>query len=125
MRQIRTSGIRIAVHQHDIDPFRRIGVRQGRARAPVHAGHLLAVEHDFLVQRAAESVHQRPLDGAAQRLGIDHETTVMRADEPFHPDVAGLAIHLHLGDLRDNRLPAERVGDAAAGEDAAGAACPG
>ena len=56
------------------------------------------------------------LDGAAQRLGVDHQSAVVRAHQPLHPDVAGLAIHLDLGDLRDDRLVAERVRDAASGQ---------
>ena len=36
--------------------------------------------------------------------------------------MAGLAIHLDLGDLGDDGLAAEGVGDAAAGQDVAGAA---
>ena len=54
-------------------------------------------------------------------LGVDHQPAVVRADQPLHPDVAGPAVHLDLGNLRDDRLAAEGVGDAAAGEDVAGA----
>ena len=46
----------------------------------------------------------------------------MRADEPLHPDAAGAAVDLDLGDLRDDGLTAKGVGDAAAGEDVAAAA---
>ena len=90
-------------------------------RDPVHARHLLGVELHFLVERAAQRVEHAALDGAAQRLRVDDQPAVVRAHQPLHPDVTGPAIHLDLGDLGDDGLAAEGVGDAAPGEDVAGA----
>ena len=54
-------------------PERRVG-------EPVDAGRLLRVEPHFLVQRAAQRVEHATLDGAAQRLGVDDQPAVVRAD---------------------------------------------
>jgi len=39
---------------------------------------------------------------AAHPLRVYHESAVMRAYQPSYPNVTGSAIHLHLGDLRDD-----------------------
>jgi len=59
-------------------------------------------------------VEHPSLDTAAQRLGIDHQTAVMRAHKALHPDVAGFPIHFDLGDHGHDRLTTVRVGDTSA-----------
>ena len=77
------------------------------------------VERHLLVERAAQRVEHPALERAAQRLGIDDQTAVVRADEPLHPDMTRSAVHLDLGDLRHDGLAAVGVRDAATGEDVA------
>ena len=63
---------------------------------------------------------------------VDDQPAVVRADEPLHPDVSRLTIHLDLGDLGDDRLTTEGVRDPASGQNrsrsamqlSAKAACP-
>ena len=86
-------------------------------RDPVHARDLLGVEPNFFVNGAAQAVKHSAFHGVTQALGIDHETAVMCAHQPLRPYMAGLAVHFDLGDLRDDGLAAERVCDAASGQD--------
>ncbi len=83
------------------------------------------------MERAADRVQHAAFERAAHRLRIDHQPAIVRADDALHPDAAGAAIDLDLGDLRDDGLTAVGVGDAATGEDlataddaSAMAACP-
>src|SRR3989442_11912732 len=85
-------------------------------RGPIHAGHLLGVEADLFMERAAQRVQHPTFDRAAQRFRIDDEAAVVRADEPLHTDMAGAAVDLDLSDLRHNGLIAEGVGDATAAQ---------
>ena len=71
------------------------------------------------LQRPAEQVQQPAFDRAPKRLGIDDQPAVVRAHQALDPDTAGAPIHLHLGDLRDDGLTAERVGDPPPGQDVA------
>ena len=86
-------------------------------RHPVHARDLLRVEPDFFVNCTAQPVQRSAFQGAAKALGIDDQTAVVGTYQPLRPYMAGLAIHFHLGDLRNNGLAAECVRDAAAGQD--------
>ena len=45
---------------------------QNRIASPVHAGDVGAIELHFLVQRAAERLHDRSFDLVAQPIGIDY-----------------------------------------------------
>jgi len=108
--QIGPVWIRISVHQHDVDPFGRIGMGERGRRVPIHAGDLLGIELHFFVERAAQRVEHRAFDGVTHRHGVDHQSAVMRAYQPFYPDMAGPAIHFHLGDLGDDGIVAECVG---------------
>src|SRR5213083_2406569 len=67
-------------------------------RVPIHTGDLFGVKLYFLVERAAYRVEHAALDGAAQRLGVDNQSAVVRADQTLHPNVTGFAIHLDRGD---------------------------
>ena len=121
VRQIGPLGVGVAVHDDDVDLRRRIGVRQGGGGPPVHARDFLGIELHFLVQGTAHRVKHAAFDGAAQAFGIDDQSAVVRTDEPLDPDVARVAIHLHLGDFGEHGLAAVGVGDAAAGQHRAGA----
>ena len=76
----------------------------------------------LLVERAAQRVQHATLDRPTQRLRVDDQPAVVRAHDPLHPHVARSTVHLDLGDLGDDRLAAEGVGEPAAGEDVARAA---
>ncbi len=88
-----------------------------RMSDPIHARDLLRVELDLLMQRAAQRMQHRALHRVAQRLRIDHQSAVERADQPLHPDPPGAAVHLDLGDSRGNTLPAVRIRETAPGQD--------
>ena len=119
--QIRPVGVRVAVHDHDVDPLGRVAVGQRRVRAPVDARDLLAVELNLLEQGSADSVQEVPLDRVLEAVGVDDEAAVVRADHALHPHAPALPVDLDLGDRGDRRLYAVRVRDAASGEDASGA----
>src|SRR5580704_5618229 len=86
---------------------------KSRMRDPVHARDLFRIELDLFMKRAAQRMQHRALDGVAKRLRVDHEAAVVRAHQPLHPDVAGAAVHLDLGDLRGNGLSAECIRETA------------
>ncbi len=77
----------------------RVGMPKARMRDPIHARDLFRIELDLLMKRPAQRMQHRAFDGVAQRLRVDHEPAVVRAYQPLGPDVAGLAVHLDLGDL--------------------------
>ena len=116
MRQIGAVRIRIAVDEDDVDLRRRVQVRERRMRCPIPAQHLLRIERDLFVQRTADAVQRGAFDGTAQRLGVDHQAAVVSNHGALDPDAPGLAIDLDFDELRDDRLIAVRVGDAAARE---------
>ena len=68
-------------------------------RVPIHAGDLFRIETDFLVNGAADRVQHGALDRVAQRLGVDDQPAVVRGHQALHPDVAGPAIDLDIGEL--------------------------
>ena len=92
-------------------------------RVPIHAGDLCGIELYFFVERAAQGVEHGAFDRVTQRHGVDHQPAVVRAHQPLHPDMAGSAIHLDLGDLGDHGLIAEGVGYTTSGQDLSGTAC--
>src|SRR4051812_6024298 len=96
-------------------------MRHGRMRVPIDARHLFSIELHFLEKRSAQSVKHAVLDGSPQSFGIDDKSAVLRAHQPFHPNVAGFTIDLDLRDLSDDRLTTIRIGNAAARQDLSGA----
>ena len=53
-RQVGAVWIGIAIHQHDIDPLRSVGVAESRMRHPVHARDFFSVELHFFMKRPAQ-----------------------------------------------------------------------
>src|SRR5262249_3868333 len=96
MRKIRTIWIWITVHDDNVDLFRSIGVRETGVRVPIYAQDLLGIEFDLFIQRAAERVQHAAFDCLSKRSGIDDQSAIVRADEPLHPNVTGISIHLDL-----------------------------
>jgi hypothetical protein len=43
----------IAIHHHDIDPLRGVGMAESRMRHPIHTRDLLAIELHFFIKRTA------------------------------------------------------------------------
>src|SRR5690606_33977855 len=119
VREVRAIRLGIAVHEHDVDALRRVGVTQARVRGPVDASDLLAVELHLFPERAAQAVQQAALDRVAQTRGVHGEAAVVRADEALREHAARLAVDLDLGDDGDDRVAAVRIRDAAAGRDRA------
>ncbi len=116
-RQVGTIRIRIAVHEYDIDALGNVCVPECRVREPVDARHLLGGEPDFLVKGAAQAVKRTTFQRATKALRIYNQTAVVSAHQALRPHMTGLAIHLYLGDLGNDRLPAEGVSDTATRED--------
>ena len=108
------------VDQHHVDLFGRLGDVEDRIGQPIDAGHGLVVELDLLPQRAADALHDVALDRHADAVRIDDLAAIMGDRELAHPDLAAAAVDVDLGDHRDARAVALRVGDAAAGDLVAG-----
>ena len=68
---------------------------QNRIAHPVHAGDAGAIERHFLVQRAAQRLHDRPFDLVAQPIGIDDQPAVVRTGDALHADPATRRIDRH------------------------------
>src|SRR5260370_22894744 len=101
------------VDQHDVDRLRRLGDVENRVGHPVDAGHVLAVEPDFLPKRAAYALHDIGLDRMLEAIRIYDLAAVMGDRELPPPDLAARAIDIDLGDDRDSRPVALHIGDAA------------
>src|SRR5262252_2395409 len=108
------------VDDHDVDRLRRLGDVEDRVGHPVDGGHVLAVELDLLPQRATDALDDVALDRMREAVGIDDLTAVVCNGELARPDLAGRAVDVDLGDDRDARAVALRIGDAAAAHLVAG-----
>ncbi len=75
--------VRISIQQHYVNPRRSVGMPKARMRNPVHARDLFRIELDLLMQRAAQRMQHRALDGVAQRLRVDHQPAVVRTNQPL------------------------------------------
>src|SRR5271169_6755261 len=104
------------VDQHDVDLLGRFGDVEDRITEPIHTGHVVPVELDFLPERTADSLDDGALDGVPQAIRIYDQSAIVRDREPAGPDSSGRAINLHFGDDRDARRAALRVGDTTAGD---------
>ena len=78
-------------------------------RNPIHAGDFFSVELHLFVKGSAQRVAHATLDGAAQRFWIDHESAIVSAHQPLHPDVTGFSIHIDFSDDRQDGLATESV----------------
>src|SRR5678816_2083564 len=85
-------------------------------RHPVHAGDLLCIELDFLMKRTAQGMQHAAFNRALECFRIDHQSAVMRANHPLHPDVSGLAVHFNFRNLRNDGLTAVGVRNSATRE---------
>src|SRR5690242_13206793 len=110
--------MRISIHQYNVDSRWCIGMGKSGMRKPIYTRDFLSVELNFLVERAAHGVEHGALHCAAQRFRVDHQSAVVPADQALDPDVAGLPVDFHLGDLRNHGLAAECVRDPTSGEKA-------
>src|ERR1700722_10397220 len=68
-------------------------------------------------------MEHRAFHGVAQRLRVDYQTAVVRADQPLYPDVTGSTVHLDFSDLRGNGLSAECIRETTPGHDVSGCDC--
>jgi len=79
---------------------------------------------DLLGERAARALDDIAFDAAPQPVRVDDQPAIMRDGEFARPHLAIAPIDLDLGDDRDHRTRALRVGDAAPGQCVAGAVGP-
>ena len=78
---------------------------------------MFCVEAHLLEHGAAGAVDELPVDDVAQRLRIDDQADIMGADIARELDLAGVAMHPHLGDQRDEGVEMPPECDAAADRD--------
>src|SRR5437764_15142106 len=108
------------IDQHYVDRLRRLRDVEDRVCHPIHAGHGIGVELDFLPQRAAYALDDVALDGVLEPVGVDDLAAIVGDRELTRPDFPAGAIHLDFGNDGDTRAAALRVGDAAAADGIAG-----
>ena len=77
-------------------------------RVPVDACDFFGIELYFFMQRSAQRVQHGAFHGAAQRLGIDDQTAVMRGHQALHPNTPSPDVHFDFCNLRNYGLTAVR-----------------
>jgi hypothetical protein len=102
-----------AVQQHDVDFLGCVGDVEDRVRKPIDADDLGGVEGDFFRQGAAGALDDIALNAAPQPIGVDDQTTIMCYREFARLHLAAVAVDVDLGDDRDDRISALRIGNAA------------